>query len=244
MPRKHKCPECPPKGAPPWMATYADMVTLLLTFFVLLLSMATIEQTKFAVAMTSLRGALGVMNSRQGVSIPISNMPMFQIGRGRIDQVLEQQVQQIMDQVRDENLIELLQAQQNRDFLHFNIAEPLLFESGQAIIKEEASEILAAIAEILNTVPFEIRVEGHTDNIPISTVRFPSNWELSYARALALTNRFIEHGVNPSRFQVIGYGEYRPMADNATPQGRGLNRRVEIIVNLRDEIRRTLLPGE
>ena len=140
--------------------------------------------------------------------------------------------------------MELLQAQQNRDFLHFNIAEPLLFESGQAIIRQEADAILSSIAEILNTVPFEIRVEGHTDNIPISTARFPSNWELSYARALALTNRFIEHGVNASRFQVIGYGEFRPMADNTTPQGRGLNRRVEIIVNLREEIRRTLLPGE
>jgi len=244
MARKHKCPECPPKGAPPWMATYADMVTLLLTFFVLLLSFATMEQTKFNVAMTSLRGALGVMNSRQGVSIPISNMPMFQIGRGRVDSIVEQQVQNVMEQVREQDLMDLLQAHQNRDFLHFNISEPLLFESGQAEIKPAAAEILGAIAAILNTVPFEVRVEGHTDNIPISTARFPSNWELSYARSLALTNRFIEHGVSPSRFQVIGYGEFRPMADNTSAQGRAINRRVEIFVNLREEVRRTLLPGE
>jgi chemotaxis protein MotB len=226
------------------MATYADMVTLLLTFFVLLLSFATMEQTKFNVAMTSLRGALGVMNSRQGVSIPISNMPMFQIGRGRIDAMVEQQVQNVMEQVREQDLIELLQAHQNRDFLHFNIAEPLLFESGQAVIKPEADAILYAISEILNMVPFEVRVEGHTDNIPISTLRFPSNWELSYARSIALIQRFIYHGVNPARFQAIGYGEHRPMADNATAQGRAINRRVEIFVNLREEVRRTLLPGE
>jgi chemotaxis protein MotB len=226
------------------MATYADMVTLLLTFFVLLLSFASMEQQKFAVAMTSLRGALGVMNSRQGVSIPISNMPMFQIGRGRIDQVVEMQVQKILEQAKIEELLDMLTAHQTKDFLHFNIAEPMLFNSGEAVIKSAADTLLKAIAEILNTVPFEIRIEGHTDNIPISTFRFPSNWELSYARALALSLRFVEHGVNPSRFQVIGYGEFRPIADNATPQGRGLNRRVEVYVNLRDEVRRTLLPGE
>jgi chemotaxis protein MotB len=226
------------------MATYADMVTLLLTFFVLLLSFASIEQQKFAVAMTSLRGALGVMNSRQGVAIPISNMPMFQIGRGRVDLVVEQQVQSIMEHVREHDMMELLQAHQNRDFLHFNISEPLLFETGQAEIKAEANAILAAIAEILIPLPFEVRIEGHTDNIPISTARFPSNWELSYARSLALTSRFIEHGVAPARFQVIGYGEFRPMADNTTAQGRAINRRVEIFVNLRDEVRRTLLPGD
>ena len=243
MAKKHKCPECPPKGAPPWMATYADMVTLLLTFFVLLISMASIEQQKFAVAMTSLRGALGVI-AAQGVALPVTNMPLFQIGRGRVDQAVEMQVQRVIEEAIHQELFEMLQTNQTHDFLHFSIAEPLLFNSGEAVLKPEAYTILALIADILNMVPFEVRIEGHTDSIPIRTVRFPSNWELSYARALALAQRFEEYGVNPSRFQVIGYGEFRPMADNATPQGRSLNRRVEIVINLREEVRRSLIPGE
>jgi chemotaxis protein MotB len=244
MAKKHKCPECPPPGAPPWMATYADMVTLLLTFFVLLLSFATMEQVKFNVAMTSLRGALGVLNSRQGVSVPVSNMPQFQIGRGRLDQVVEQMVQQIQSELRQMNLADLLQVNQTRDRLHFTLSEPLLFESGRAEVRQEADEILSVIAEIINMIPFEVRVEGHTDNIPIRTARFPSNWELSFGRGLALTQKFMEFGVNPSRFQVIGYGEHRPLAENTTAQGRAINRRVEVIINLRDEVRRSILPDD
>ena len=244
MAKKKKCPECPPVGAPAYMNTYGDMMTLLVTFFVLLISYSTIEQKKFTIAMTSLRGALGMMTSSQGVSLPISKMPMFQIGKGRIDQIIETQIMEIQEMLKKSGMQDMLKTQQSKDQLHFNISEPLLFSSGEATVKASADSVLKIIAEILNTVPFEIRVEGHTDNIPINTVRFPSNWELSFARGIALSRKFIEFGVSPARFQVIGYGEYRPIADNATAQGRGLNRRVEIFVNLREEIRRSLLPGE
>ena len=243
MARKKKCPECPPVGAPAWMATYGDMVTLLLTFFVLLLSMATIEQIQFTVAMNSLKGALGVL-STTGTQMPIPRMPMVQIGAVRTEQTVEQQMQAIQEIIQRTQIADDLKMHQSADFLHFTISDNFLFDSGQADLKEGSAEVLGAIAEILKTVRFEVRVEGHTDNVPIHSARFPSNWELSFARALAVSQNFTEHGVDPARFQVIGYGEYRPLADNSSPQGRVLNRRVEVFVNLREEVRRSLIPGE
>ena len=244
MARQKKCPECPPPGAPAWMATFSDLMSLLLTFFVLLLSLSTIEKQKFSMAMTSLQGALGVMQGSSGTTPTIANIPMFNIGKGQTDQLVQQQVNQIREQLAVANLSELLNIQHTKDVLRFSISEGLLFDSGQAEIKSAADTFLVAISEILNLIPFEIRIEGHTDNIPIRTVRYPSNWELSYSRALALGRRFSENGVSQDRFQLIGYGDQRPKADNSTPGGRAINRRVEIEVNLRDEIRRSLLPGE
>jgi len=244
MARQKKCPECPPAGSPAWMATYSDMVTLLLTFFILLLSFANMEQTKFDIAMTSLRGALGLLNSRQGSAIPISNLPNFQVGQGRTDQQVEQMIQQVTQQLQASNLQDLMQVDQTKDRLHLNIAESMLFDPGKADIKPAADSLLKLVANILNLVNFEIRIEGHTDNIPIHTARFPSNWELSYGRSVALASKFYQFGVNRERFQLIGYGEFRPIADNDTREGRAINRRVDIYVNLRSEVRQAILPGD
>ncbi|MCL1826781.1 MAG: flagellar motor protein MotB [Candidatus Cloacimonetes bacterium] len=244
MAREKKCPECPPVGAPPWMATFSDLMTLLLTFFVLLISMSTMEVKKFAMAMTSLQGALGVLPGSAGNTLAITAIPMFQVGKGQVDQLLNDQVNKITEQLAMANIADLMNVQKSKDVLRISIAEGLLFDSGQAIIKATADTFLVGIAEILNIVPFEIRIEGHTDNIPIHTVRFPSNWELSYARALALGLKFAECEVNPDRFQLIGHGDQRPKADNSTPEGRSINRRVEIEVNLKDDVRKSLVPGE
>ncbi|MCL2062796.1 MAG: OmpA family protein [Candidatus Cloacimonetes bacterium] len=242
MPRKKKCPECPPAGSPAWMATFCDMSTLLLTFFVLLMSMATIEQVKFTLAMNSLRGALGIM-SATGTAIPITRMPLVQIGTARAEQEIEQQLQELQEMLRSGGISDDIRVHQSSDVLHFTISENYLFDSGSAEVKQEAYEVLGIIARILNTVSFNVRIEGHTDNIPIHTVRFPSNWELSFARSLSISQRFATNGVDPSRFQLVGHGEFRPIADNSTPQGRAINRRVEIFVTLRDEIRSSLMPG-
>ena len=242
MAKKHKCPECPPPGSPAWMSTYSDMVTLLLTFFVLMLSMANMEEQKFTAAMTSLKGALGLLNSAAGASIPITTMPMFQVGKGQNDQIIEQVLEQVQMELKLTGMQDMLRIDKTKDRLHFTISEPMLFDSGRAELKPSADSLLIVISNILAMVPFEVRIEGHTDNIPIHTVRFPSNWELSYARGKALAERFQSRGVAPSRFQIIGYGEFRPIADNTTPIGRGLNRRTEIFVNLREEVRQSILP--
>jgi chemotaxis protein MotB len=225
------------------MSTYSDMMALLITFFVLLLSMSTLEQKKFASAMASLKGALGVL-SATGTTIAITNMPTYSPGKGQTDQMIQAQIQNIQAELARTNLADLMNIQLTKDVLRFSISEGLAFDSGRAEVKREAMPFLVAIADILNLVPFEIRVEGHTDNIPIRTAQFPSNWELSYSRALAISQSFMNSGVNSARFQIVGFGDQRPKADNDTPQGRALNRRVEIEINMKNEIRRSLIPGE
>ena len=237
MVKRRRCADCPPPGSPGWMSTFADMSTLLLTFFVLLLSMSTIEVQKFTEAMTSLKGALGVL-SGTGTS-PI-RMPQMTINRPQAEREIEQQIQNIEELMRRNDITDEFKMHQSSDVLHFSISDNFLFDSGQAVLKEGADIFLEAMAKILNTVPFNVRIEGHTDNIPIHSMRFPSNWELSYSRGLAIAERFSLHGVQPARFQIVGHGEHRPLADNASPQGRAINRRVEIYVNLREDIYRSL----
>lgn len=112
------------------------------------------------------------------------------------------------------------------------ISDPLTFETGKATIKPKFKKILTDVAEIIKNTTFtEVRVEGHTDNVPIHTPKYPSNWELSAARALEVTKYLaFQGGLNPAHLSAIGYGEYRPRADNNTPHGRLKNRRVELYI--------------
>jgi chemotaxis protein MotB len=106
----------------------------------------------------------------------------------------------------------------------------ILFPSGSATMSPVAAGVLQQLAETLKPLPYPMRVEGHTDNRPISTLAFPSNWELSAARAATVVHLFMERGIDPSRLAVIGLGEFRPIADNNTEQGRNNNRRVMVVI--------------
>lgn len=110
-------------------------------------------------------------------------------------------------------------------------ADQVFFDLGKADLKPEAVEILNRLGPILKGIPNPIRIEGHTDNLPINTAQFPSNWELSTYRATRVIRYFIEElGFSPDKLSAAGYGEYRPIADNDTPEGRSLNRRVDIVI--------------
>ncbi len=241
MGKQKKCPECPKVGAPEYMLTYGDMMTLLVTFFVLLISFSSVEQNKFSMATTSLKGALGVLQSSKGQVLPMTKMPLFSVGRGKAERQVEELMKQMKEMSSKSGETDQLKITQNKDSIHFNLAAPMLFNTGSAELKESALPILKLIANVLKLFPFEIRVEGHTDNIPINKPEFPSNWELSFSRALAVTRQLVDFGVNNSRFQVIGYGENRPVADNSTEEGRVLNRRVEIFINLKGEVRKSII---
>jgi chemotaxis protein MotB len=115
-------------------------------------------------------------------------------------------------------------------WLEIEIKTDILFVSGQAGISETARPVLHQLAEILKRFPNAIRIEGHTDNVPINTTAFPSNWELSAARAASVVHLFMEQGVDPTRMSVEGWGEYQPAGDNDTPEGRNRNRRVVLVV--------------
>jgi chemotaxis protein MotB len=110
-------------------------------------------------------------------------------------------------------------------------ADQVFFDLGKADLKPEAIEILTRLGPLLKDIPNPIRIEGHTDNLPISTARFPSNWELSTHRATSVIRYLVEElGFSPDKLSAAGYGEYRPIADNETPAGRALNRRVDIVI--------------
>lgn len=124
----------------------------------------------------------------------------------------------------------LIRVERRRSWIEVEINTDILFPSGSATIAAEAVPVLEQIADILAPFPNPIRVEGHTDTQPISTAAFPSNWELSAARAASVVHLYTQRGVDPTRMVVTGLGEYRPAADNATESGRGRNRRVVLII--------------
>jgi len=114
--------------------------------------------------------------------------------------------------------------------LTIHLLERLLFESGSAELKPEAKAVLDTIAEILKLLPNKIRIEGHTDDRPIKSARFPSNWHLSVARALNTAYYLMSKGVNPEKISIAGYSEYRPIAPNDSEENRAKNRRVDIVI--------------
>lgn len=234
-----KCPECPACAVPEYMLTYGDMMTLLLTFFVLLLSFANMDRTKFEQAIGSLKGALGVLKANKATVMPSrytqTYKKMKKAESAQLKEKLEALKREIMKEAQKAGVSDKVMMDISKDQIHFRLSEDVLFDSGSAQIKSGADSLFAVIGDVLKLVPYETRVEGHTDNVPISSGRYRDNWDLSTDRALSVVRRFIGNGIDPTRFQAIGYGEYKPIADNASPDGRKMNRRVEIFINLADE---------
>ncbi len=234
MARKKK-EDSPQPGVPGWMVTYGDMMSLLLCFFVLLVSMSTMELEKFRAASASLKGALSVLPFQDRV-IPRAYMQYEQQSprsenaverrRSRAKEQLEQVIRQL-------NLTKVITVTEGAAGIHIVIGDPALFDSGRAEIKPEFYPVLDAIIEVVlaGTSGELVRVEGHTDNVPINTIRFEDNWELSIGRALSVI-RYVRDRthIDPRRLRPVGCGEYHPVATNDTSEGRAQNRRVEIFI--------------
>jgi chemotaxis protein MotB len=148
-------------------------------------------------------------------------------GSGAELQRMADAVQQAMQDLIDRDLVIVRRSEQ---WLEIEINTDILFASGIAAVGAQAAPVLQRLAEILAPFPNVLRIEGHTDDRPIATLAFPSNWELSAARAASVVHLFMQHGVNPARMTVVGLGEHHPVADNATVEGRNRNRRVVIVV--------------
>lgn len=233
-----KCPECK-AGAPEWMTTYGDMVTLLMAFFVMLFAFSNIDAQKFEQVMQSFQGSAGILSG--GVTINQNDLIFEALPESNITETV-QQAEENLEILKEtiEEYIELkeIETEVSVEFdtrgLIIRFKDNALFDSGSANLKKSSEDILLFIGELLKNEEFmerAIRVEGHTDNIPISTVRFPSNWELSTTRSTNVIKFFITEGeIDPSRLSASGYGEYYPIADNATPEGRAKNRRVDIVI--------------
>jgi chemotaxis protein MotB len=148
-------------------------------------------------------------------------------GTGAELQRMADAVQQAMQDLIDRELVIVRRSEQ---WLEIEINTDILFASGVAAVGAQAAPVLQRLAGILAPFPNILRIEGHTDDRPIATLAFPSNWELSAARAASVVHLFMQHGVNPARMTVVGLGEHHPLADNATVEGRNRNRRVVIVV--------------
>ncbi len=216
----------------PWIMSYGDMMSLLLCFFILIVSYSVVELVKFKQAMGSLRGSLGVLSEEEGRKVVKTQTP------STVDRpVLKKDLLVINMPGKKTVTMQAKEIPGVEVFLlstgvRFRIVDPLLFEPGQAVLKASAQEILHDIAEMIREINCEVRVEGHSDNSPTAGGGFSSNWELSAARALAVVEHFVNREkLEPTRLWLAGFGEYRPVAPNDTPENRAKNRRVEIFLN-------------
>jgi len=231
--RKKKAPE-EPKGAPAYMLTYGDMMSLLLCFFVLLISMSTMEVEKMQAAAASLKGALSALPFQDRI-VPSPMVPKRPVKglekRGKRSKALAKLKQVISAQ----NLQEVVTVVETQQGIHLVIGNPALFDTGRAEIKPEFAPFLKQAVEVVYTGSETFRVEGHTDNVPIHNPQFEDNWELSIARSLSVI-RFIRSQVDidPARLRPVGCGEFHPVASNDKEEGRSQNRRVEIFIEMED----------
>ncbi|RMG47399.1 MAG: flagellar motor protein MotB [Acidobacteria bacterium] len=219
----------PKKGAPEWVVTFGDMMSLLLCFFVLLLSFSTMETERFKVIAGYLREAFGVQTMRHYTEIP-SGDTVIAVEFNPPTYTAEAIFEEVVQKLRTFGYEGLVEAERTDEGVRVRVDGELLFPPASTAIDEESMEFLSAVAATIKESGAKVIVEGHTDNLPIRSERFPSNWELSAGRAAAVVRFFESQGVPPARMQAVGYGPTRPVADNATPEGRRKNRRVEIVI--------------
>lgn len=232
-----------------WMVSYADFITLLFAFFVVMYSLSTINEGKYKVLSDSIVSAFRNINVNETgppiVLPPITPPPILpipvvinrpaenrQAEARRVEQV--QKMRSMADNIR-EVLEPLTRSGQvtvteGAHGISVEINASVLFAPGEATLGPAAIAPLRAVAQVIAGATFPIKVEGHTDNIPISTFRFPSNWELSSSRASSVVRLFIDAGVTADRLTAAGYSDQRSIADNTTEAGRARNRRVTILI--------------
>lgn len=192
-----------------WLITYSDMTTLLLAFFLLMFSFTLLDETQ------------GAELVRQ-----LNRVESGQERRAPVKADLEMTARSIADQFKtgkEETFIEASEGE-----VTVVLPSSVTFQTGEATLSGEAHSALVQVARILGTVPNDVRVEGHTDNVPMRGGRFPSNWHLSAARAQSVVRLLMAEGLSPRRLQVVGYGETKPRQPNDTEEGRRANRRIEI----------------
>jgi len=237
-----------------WMTTYADMVTLLMTFFVLMFAISNVDQQKallFFAGMTKdglsqveferIIERLGTeaLDDPEGDKIPEPPPPS-----GQTNPALRQLYERISGYIDSEGLGDHVAVVFNGEFLLLTLASDIVFDSASAYVKPEMRLLGVKLAEMLYDLhdedkPFEIVVAGHTDNMPINTPRYPSNWHVSVDRAVNFLEILIEEsGLQAAYFYARGCGEERPIDTNDTSEGRQANRRVEVMISLlRDDVR-------
>ncbi|MCG7984181.1 MAG: type VI secretion system protein TssL, long form [Candidatus Thiodiazotropha lotti] len=273
-----ECPKCP-EGLPPWLATFADLMSLLMCFFVLLLSFAEVDAQRFKKMAESMKDAFGVQREIPAVEIvkgtsvimqefspgkpePSPIEDIRQITSDLEQEFLERESQDATDvdeakaamqaelerevQAQAEELQEMLESEISDGLIDvetestniiIRIQEKGSFPSGRANLNPDFFEVISKITEVIATTPGKIIVAGHTDNIPISTRRFRSNWELSSARAVTVVHAMLSNAsIEEERFLIQGYADSQPLVDNDTAENRAQNRRVELVIRRGEDV--------
>ncbi len=201
-----------------WVVSYADFITLLFAFFTALYAISHVDLGKLDKFQGSVKSAFNTN--------ALNNDSILEGISDRYSQS-EEYVRGMLNKLSIDN-VSIFKGNHG---IVISMGESALFDSGTADIKDEAKPLLSSIAQIIKATKFNVIIEGHTDNLPIKNSAFSSNWELSSARAIKVLLYFLnEHYLEPSRFSVSGYGEYKPIATNSTFEGRRKNRRVDIIL--------------
>lgn len=229
-----------------WLVSYADFITLLFAFFVVMYSLSTINEGKYRVLSDSIVQAfrsINVNESGQQIIIPSMTVvpPSVIAPAPRTKSPDEVKTAQRMRNMADEIRQVLrplteggqVSVTEGAFGITVEINASVLFAPGEAVLGVPAVAALRAVAGVIAGAAFPVTVEGHTDNIPINTFRFPSNWELSAVRASSVVRLFVESGVAPERLTAAGYADQRPVADNGNEDGRARNRRVAILIESR-----------
>ncbi|MGE4484050.1 MAG: flagellar motor protein MotB [Oscillospiraceae bacterium] len=256
-PRDRKEPEEEGSGYN-WMDTYGDLVTLLLCFFVLLYSFSSIDAVKWQELVGAFSGSTAVsVELMDTQTVRKNEIEVEGVDRASNDQkekdnnVVEEQNDEEFDKlyniiklyIEENNLTALLSVQKEDNIILVRFKEAILFESGKAVIldgsKPVLDHIISVLSQNINTVKM-IRIEGHTDNVPIHTAEFDSNWELSMARASNALKYFINSDkINLDKLSAVAYGEYQPIESNDTKDGRASNRRVDFVIEKADDSSQT-----
>jgi chemotaxis protein MotB len=233
-----------------WLVSYADFITLLFAFFVVMYAVSSVNEGKYKVLSNSLVSAFSntaTKSAGQPVTVvqgapPIPPRPIFKPDKPPEQKKAEEKkieqrqkmknvagdIMQALQPLVAQGKVRLLETSRG---VTIEINDSILFPVGQAKLQPASVNAMFAIAQVLAASDFPITIEGHTDNVPIATSQFPSNWELSAMRATSVLRLFNEGGVGAERLTAIGYGETRPVETNTTLEGKARNRRVSILID-------------
>ena len=224
------------EGAPAWVVTFGDLMSLLLCFFVLLLSFSEMDRNKYRIVSGAMKNAFGIQRKK----------PVFESPRGQkmiskeFDQaIILMKVQDVIDPIKQELEDEFqefkasIEIAVKEEEITIRMMGEATFDTGRAVLKKNFAPLLLKIGEVLSKTKGEIIIAGHTDNIPLNGGPYRSNLGLSMARAGSVAEYLLKStSIDPKRLSTMGFGEYRPLESNDTEQGRQKNRRVEIIVTM------------
>jgi chemotaxis protein MotB len=221
-----------------WLISYADFITLLFAFFVVMYAISSVNENKYRIVSDSIEMSLGKIpvgaeqSVAQAVKLPPAVRELIRAKEAQSDEQarmsgVASNILDVMSPLVSEGKVRVTQ---NRRGITIEINANVLFPPGRADLETGSIKVLGSVAEVLKNEPFNIEIAGHTDDVPISNSSFASNWELSAVRASRVVRLFAESGIQPGRLTAIGRESSQPIETNATPEGRSRNRRVELMI--------------